>query len=857
MSGTSFGDAALRECLAKWSSAPRLLEARGASPLLERLRQVLSGYAATQPPRSHLALVSLIRQWMLLQSRMGGGDWLAIPTRPGWPDSKTWEGAGFRVAAFASHLDIQATKPRLAWLGGQSDLFDDAFDHIQALDQQSVPAEPFIADLLGSPSFKGAGQREAVRSLIHMPSDTTLIVALPTGNGKSLLAQLPPLLNGQGRLVLAIVPTVALAIDQGSRMAELISQLEPAWQAHALAFHGDLTSEERAEVFRRVHNGTQRLIFTSPEAATGSLRTLLEDCAKQGGLTHVVIDEAHLVATWGSGFRPAFQLLPALIARLRALTPHAIRVALASATITPHTLEVLQRQFGPAEKTTLISGVYLRPEPRYASHFCHTSAQKQQCVVDALKAAPRPFILYVTRPAEAEDWLRLLREEGFERIASFTGETPAHARKARLDQWKDNKLDGMIATSAFGLGVDKSDVRTIVHATLPESLDRFYQEVGRSGRDGVASASLLLYATEDIRQAMRMAGANYIGNVLGYERWTTMINQPIVQGAGSGEVWIDLHSLRPQLRIRGKSNLLWNLRTLTLMASAGLIEVTALSATRPDAFGKIEGDLKESDTAIAYAAVRIPNADHRVPSVFAAMMHEARAKARRASHQAFQLMMAIARNERSVDEALSTLYRLSLPNAWGPVRAYCGGCHSHWGTRPTGAAKVTPFVGRLPCFAVRPLSDTVLRALPRTLPNLSFVVVDDICQLLQAPRPGLLDALASRLRPHTIAVAHETPPELVRALRARLRRLQTDAFIDTFSEAAPDDLAGGKDEVRLIVWSAETVPQALHTVLQASECAMTVMIIPRTVRDPERPDRAWPSVLAHTDEESVLQALRT
>lgn len=857
MSSALFGDAMLRECLATWSSAQRLLEARGSSPLLERLRQVLSRYATTQSPRSHLALVSLIRQWMLFQSRMGGGDWLSVPTSPGWPDRRAWEDAGFRVAAFEGHLDIQAAKPRLAWLGAQSDLFDDAFDHIQALVQKAVPAEPFVADLLGLPFFKGAGQREAVRSLIHMPSDMTLIAALPTGNGKSLLAQLPPLLNGQGRLVLAIVPTIALAIDQGSRMAEIISQRESAWQAHALAYHGDLTSEERTEVFRRVRDGTQRVIFTSPEAATGSLRTLLEECAKEGRLTHVVIDEAHLIATWGSGFRPAFQLLPALIARLRALTPHAIRVALASATITPHTLEVLQRQFGPAEKTTLISGVYLRPEPRYASHFCHTSAEKQQCVIDALKAAPRPFILYVTRPAEAEEWLRLLREEGFERIESFTGETPTHARKARLDQWKDNRLDGMIATSAFGLGVDKSDVRTIVHATLPESLDRFYQEVGRSGRDGVASASLLLYATEDIRQAMRMAGVNYIGNVLGYERWTTMINRPIVQGAGPGEVWIDLHSLRPKLRIRGRSNLLWNLRTLTLMAAAGLIEVTALSATRPDAFGKIEVDLKESDTAIAYAAVRIPHADHRVPSVFSAMMHEARVKARRASHQAFHLMLAIARNESPVDEALSTLYRLALPNAWGPVRVYCGGCHSHWDTRPTGAAKVMPFVGRLPCFATRPLSDTVRRALPRALPNLSFIVVNDIRQLLQAPGPGLLDALASRLRPHTIVVDHETPPELVHGLRTRLRRVQTDAFIDTFSEVVPDDLAGGKDEVRLVVWSAETVPQSLPLVLHASECAMTVMIIPRTARDPGRPDRAWSSVLTHTDEESVLQALRT
>ncbi len=857
MTRRSFGDSELRECLADWSVAPNILEAYGATPLLERLRQALSRYAGTQPPRSHIALVALIRQWMLFQTVGGGGRWLAIPKGPAWPDSRTWEDAGFQVASFDGRLEILASKPRMKWLGEQSDLFDDAFDHVQALVQNQLPAESIVVDLLGVSSFTGDGQREAVRSLIHMPPDMTLIAALPTGSGKSLLAQLPPLLNGQGHLVLAIVPTVALAIDQGRRMVELFRRRQPDWEEHPLAYHGDLKPEERSSVFQAVRNGTQRVIFTSPEAATGSLRALLEECAKSGGLTHIIVDEAHLVASWGSGFRPAFQLLPALIARLRAMTPRAIRVALASATITQHTLKVLQQQFGPPEKTTLISGIYLRPEPRYATHFCTTLQEKQKCVVEALKVAPRPFILYVTRPAEAEDWLHLLREEGFQRIEQFTGETRAGERKALLERWGRNEFDGMIATSAFGLGVDKSDVRTIVHATFPESLDRFYQEVGRSGRDGVASASLLLYTSEDMRQALRMAGTRYIGNELGFERWTTMIDQPLFHSAETGEIWIDLHRLRPQLNIRGRSNLIWNLRTLTLMAAAGLIEVTALSATRPDAFGKTEGDLKETDTAIAYAAVRIPSGDHRAKPFFEARMHGARAESRRATHLAFQLMAAIARNERPVEDALKELYRLALPNAWGPVRAYCGGCRSHWGERSTEPVMVAPFVGRLTCFAARPVPSEVLRATPRTLSNLAFVVVDDVQRLLWPPGSALIDALVSRLRPHTIAMARETSRDLVDAMRMRLRRLHSDAFVDTYSIAAPDCLAGGANEVRMIIWSSETVPPSVNTLLRNSPCAMTVMIIPRVTRDPERPDRLWSSVLTHADEEFVVRALRT
>ncbi|WP_454055665.1 protein DpdF [Cupriavidus sp. Marseille-Q8015] len=857
MSSRSFGDSEIRVCLAEWPVGPELLEARGATGLLERLRQVLSRYAGTQPPRSHLSLVSLLRQWMLLQKIRGGGRWLAVPIGPAWPDSQTWEAAGFHVAPLGGRLEIQASKPQLEWLDGQGDLFEDVFDQVQALAENRLPAEPLVADLLGVSSFTGAGQREAIRSLIHMPPDMTLIAALPTGNGKSLLAQLPPLLNGQGHLVLAIVPTVALAIDQGRRMAALLRQRQPEWEEYPLAYHGDLKPEERSSVFRAMRNGTQRILFTSPEAATGSLRALLEECAQAGRLTHVVVDEAHLVASWGSGFRPAFQLLPALIARLRAMTPRAIRVVLASATITQHTLKVLQRQFGPPEKTTLISGIYLRPEPRYAAHFCRTLAEKQKCVIEALKVAPRPFILYVTRPAEAEEWLYLLREEGFDRIAQFTGETRAGERKALLDRWEKNELDGMIATSAFGLGVDKSDVRTIVHATFPESLDRFYQEVGRSGRDGIASASLLLYTSEDRRQALRMAGTRYIGNELGFERWTTMIDRPLSHSAETGEIWIDLHRLRPQLNVAGKSNLLWNLRTLTLMAAAGLIEVTALSTTPPDGAGKTGGDLNESDTSIAYAAVRIPSGDHRLRPVFEARMQEARAESKRAAHLAFQLMTAIGSLERRVEDALKELYRLALPNAWGPVRAYCGGCWAHWTERSTVPTTVAPFVGRLTCFAARPVSSEVLRAIPRVLPNLSFVVVDDVQRLLQSGS-GLIDALISRLRPHTIALASETSPELMDAMRARLRLLRADAFLDTFGAGAPDYFArGGENEVRMIIWSSDAVPHSVNALLRSSPCAMNVVILPRKTRDPERPDRLWSSVLAHTDEEFVVRALRT
>lgn len=852
-----FGDAELWECLADWGRAEEILKSHQSTGLRERLRQVLLRYADGRPRRSHVELAALLRQWLLRQTSRSGAQWLKVPCGPAWPDRHVWKEAQFNVAAFGTGLEIHASFPRLHWLGAQSDLFDDVLIEVQALDRKWVAAEPIIGDALGLPSFTGAGQREAVRSLLHMPPDITLIAALPTGSGKSLLAQLPPLLDGEGHLTLAVVPTVALAIDQGERMAEFFRRKDTNWNEKPLAYHGDLSPEERSAIYRAVNDGTQRVLFTSPEAATGSLRGVLEECSKAGRLTHVVVDEAHLVATWGSGFRPAFQLLPALIARLRSVAPRAIRVVLASATLTSHTLEVLQRQFGPPEKTRLISGVYLRPEPRYAAYRCATISDKQQRVVEALKVAPRPFILYVTRPSEAEDWLRLLQKEGFERIAQFTGETRAGARKTLLEQWKRDELDGMIATSAFGLGVDKSDVRTIIHATLPESLDRFYQEIGRGGRDGIASASLLLYTTEDVQQALGLAGTRYIGNDLAFERWTMMIDHAVARDSQGDQTWVDLRRLRPALNVHGTTNLEWNLRTLNLMACAGLIDVTALSASLPDASGKLGADLDESETLITYAAVRLPNADHLSRAVFDKKMQRARSDAKFANRKGIELMRSIASNERPVEDALRELYRVSLPTVFAPVRPYCGGCSQHWLERPQVPVAPSPFVSRLDIFSPRPEFQEALRGVPLVYGNTSFVVIDDVSRLLQQTTSNALDALISRLRPHTIAMDHTTPAVWLNTMRARLRRLRADAFIDIFDPAQPHSLEGAVQEVRVVILSSDSISQSLNLALKTSPCAMTVVILSNATRDPERPDRQWSSVLPHTDEESLIRALTT
>ena len=162
----------------------------------------------------------------------------------------------------------------------------------------------------------------------------------------------------------------------------------------------------------------------------------------------------------------------------------------------------------------MISAVHLRPEPQYWFSHADSFTEKESKVLEALRYAPRPFILYVTKQQDCVKWEKILKSNGYERIARFDGKTSDTDRKHIIDAWIKNKLDGVLATSAFGVGIDKGDVRTVIHATIPETLDRFYQEVGRGGRDGKPSVSLVIYEDSDWDICRKMANPTLISNEL-------------------------------------------------------------------------------------------------------------------------------------------------------------------------------------------------------------------------------------------------------------------------------------------------------------------------------------------------------
>jgi ATP-dependent DNA helicase RecQ len=351
-----------------------------------------------------------------------------------------------------------------------------------------------------------------------------------------------------------------------------------------------------------------------------------------------------------------------------------------SATLAPDTIETIDALFGPTRAVHLAASIYLRPEPQYWVHRDDDSARKRVKVLEILRHAPRPFILYVTKREDAKDWLKLLESEGYGRIVSFHGKTPHGQRAAAIDAWSKNELDGIVATSAFGVGIDKRDVRTVIHAAVPETLDRFYQEVGRGGRDGCRSASFLIYAQQEIEVAKDIAAPSLISDDLAFERWAAMYdNSTKLDDVGLLRE-IDLSIVPERLRQESDYNQAWNMRTLIMMARAKMLELESQSPAR---FAELDGsgggafDGESEDEWAEYfrhTVVQLSQLGHRSKDVFARDLGAERSRAFAASDASQDLLQDVLSASVEFSVLLDRLYRNHTPGRTIIVSRACGGC---------------------------------------------------------------------------------------------------------------------------------------------------------------------------------------
>lgn len=825
----------LYDILDNW---PAALPDTAADSVFDRILQILAHAASREALPVMGDLMSLLRHVLRRQSlQTGATTRLRVPTDEGWPDRDQWAKFGIRAQRVASRYLIEAVPWQPEWLDDvDTPLFEDAFlEHEVRLDWQR-PIDPFLKEASGFDHYVSPGQREAVRSAFLLPPGKTLIVSLPTGSGKSLVAQAPILVRGlEGPLTVCIVPTIALALDQARQMTEMLNARFPRRQISNLAWHAGLTDDARRAIKDAIRQGRQGIVYCSPEAATGALLPALYDAARAGLLAYLVVDEAHLVSQWGDGFRPAFQMLAGVRrGLLGACEGDGLRTILMSATLTPETVDTIDALFGPAEFVQMVASIHLRPEPQYWVHRASSKPLKIDRVLEALRHAPRPFILYVTERNDARDWLRRLHAEGITRTEMFHGDTNDTDRRRIIEQWARNGLDGIVATSAFGVGIDKRDVRSVIHAAVPETLDRFYQEVGRGGRDGKSSASLLIYTTADRQVADKLSAPALISGELAFERWSAMASGATRLDGWGRLLQLNLDAVPPRLNQQTDYNAAWNMRTLIMMARAKML---TLESRPPEAIAREEDESEEAfelrneehwGRYFLQTVVHMTELRHRNKSVFDAAIKVERDRAFDASASNKRQLDELLSGAVEISELLDELYRNHTLRRTLIVSRACGGCSVHRRQGTIARDYAEPFAGGItdviPC-------DTSLFQLRFPHINTSAPVI------VPVPEPGNPAQVSAVLDDcvATFGIREIVIPERLRSA-ANLNRLHKRAanqllFVNSFEEESAN--ATAYQNARVTVLPARPISDAYLLL----DKPLHIMLVPTSVPDPLHPER--------------------
>ena len=321
------------------------------------------------------------------------------------------------------------------------------------------------------------GQREAVDALL---TGHDVVLVAPTGSGKSLTYQLAGILIDGCTVVVS--PLLALQQDQ-------VSSLEDGGeQARAARISSAESESQRDEALDLAQRGELEFLFCSPEQlANVDVRTRLREI----GPTLVAVDEAHCVSSWGHDFRPDFYRLGELVAEIG--SP---RVIAMTATAAPPVRDDIVERLRLRDHRTIVTG-FERPNLELRVVRATDPGEQRRLVLDTVTAAEGQGIVYCRTRRSAEEHAAVLEELG-RRTAVYHAGLGRRRRQEAHEAFAADEVDVMVATSAFGMGIDKPDIRYVVHAEVPESPDTYYQEVGRAGRDGVPATGTLVYRAEDL-----------------------------------------------------------------------------------------------------------------------------------------------------------------------------------------------------------------------------------------------------------------------------------------------------------------------------------------------------------------------
>ncbi|EKD58242.1 MAG: ATP-dependent DNA helicase RecQ [uncultured bacterium] len=320
------------------------------------------------------------------------------------------------------------------------------------------------------------GQKEIVESVI---AGRDVVALMPTGGGKSLCFQLPAIMSD--RVSIVISPLIALMQDQ-------VDALNARGIA-ATYINSSLSQDEIAERFYEIEKGQTKIIYVAPERfGNPQFQKLFSKLE----VYMVAVDEAHCVSQWGHDFRPDYMAIKEYIGMLKSRPI----VAAFTATATPEVKDDIVVRLGMTDPDVYVRG-FDRPNLKF---FVRENLKKKDRIVEALritKSIPGNGIIYAITRKETEELVKFFAMHGVNAAAYHAG-MPAHKRSRIQSDFMENKFKVIVATIAFGMGVDKADIRFVIHVGMPSSPEGYYQEAGRAGRDGEASFCILLHSKSDV-----------------------------------------------------------------------------------------------------------------------------------------------------------------------------------------------------------------------------------------------------------------------------------------------------------------------------------------------------------------------
>ncbi len=326
-----------------------------------------------------------------------------------------------------------------------------------------------------------AGQEESVRAAID---GRDVLAVMPTGHGKSAIYQLAATALSDRGLTVVVSPLIALQWDQLRQLEELPGAPE------GRVINSDLSDADEADAWAAIEGGETGVVFLAPEQLA---KDEVFERLERRGVALFVVDEAHCVSSWGHDFRPDYLHLGDVIERLG----HPVVVAL-TATGSAPVRDDVEAVLGLRDPLVLVTG-FDRPNLHLAVLRHEQESEKEAAVIEQVVAlsADGQGLLYVATRRDTEQLAERLGVAGL-RAAPFHGSMAARRKEAVYEAFQAGELDVVVATSAFGMGIDKADIRFVVHAAITESADDYYQEIGRGGRDGDASTIVLHYREEDL-----------------------------------------------------------------------------------------------------------------------------------------------------------------------------------------------------------------------------------------------------------------------------------------------------------------------------------------------------------------------